>query len=96
MRENPKICVEIDEIADRFRWTSIVMTGEYEEIGDSPDASRERRRAAEFLQQRAQWWLPATATVMAGPEHDTPVFYRIRITTVSGRRTAATPTQTAL
>ncbi len=32
MRTNPLVCVEVDEIVDRFNWTTVVVKGKYEEL----------------------------------------------------------------
>ena len=32
MRENPKVCLEVDEIDDKNHWTTVLVTGRYEEI----------------------------------------------------------------
>ena len=43
MRNNPKVCVEADEVADRFHWTSVVVIGTYEELVDRPGESARTR-----------------------------------------------------
>jgi len=88
MRDNPKVCVEVDDIADRFHWTSLVVIGTYEELRDSPEDRDELRRAFELLQQHSLWWLPGAGTVGTGRRQTAPVVYRIRIATVTGRRAA--------
>lgn len=88
MRDNPKVSVEIDEVVDRFTWTSVVLSGLYEELRDVNDAARARVRALKLLQERAEWWLPGIARLNDGSQHETPVVYRIQIATMSGRRAA--------
>jgi uncharacterized protein len=82
------VCVEVDEVVDRFTWTSVVLGGIYEELPGVHDAARARARALKLLQERAEWWLPGIARLSSGSEHDTPVVYRIQIATMSGRRAA--------
>jgi len=86
MRENPKVCVEIDQISDRFHWTSILIFGRYEEIREAADETAAQRRALELFRQRPEWWLPATGKVVGAEEHHSPVVYRIHIDRISGRR----------
>ncbi len=86
MRENPKVCLEVDEIVDKNQWTSIVVIGRYEEIQDGPHEADARRRAEQLFQQRAEWWLPAAAKVSSTERPDI-VVYRIQIDRMSGRRT---------
>ncbi len=96
MRENPKVCLETDDVVDRFHWTSVVVTGSYEELGDARGGGDELGRAVEFLQQHAQWWLPGAAKLATGEAHTWPIVYRIRIAAVTGRRTgrSSKPTPT--
>jgi nitroimidazol reductase NimA-like FMN-containing flavoprotein (pyridoxamine 5'-phosphate oxidase superfamily) len=87
MRENPKVCLEIEDIEDQFHWTTVVVFGRYDEIDDSPAQNDIRRRALDLFQQRAEWWLPGSARV-ADREHHAVVIYRIHLDSVTGRRTA--------
>jgi uncharacterized protein len=88
MRDNPKVCLETDDVVDRFHWTSVIVTGSYEELGDPRSGGDELRRALEFLQQHAQWWLPGAGKLTTGESHTSPIVFRVRIASVSGRRTA--------
>jgi nitroimidazol reductase NimA-like FMN-containing flavoprotein (pyridoxamine 5'-phosphate oxidase superfamily) len=85
MRENPKVCVEVEDIADKNRWTTVLAFGRYEEMADSPADNAARESAQELFQRRPEWWLPAAAK--AGErEHHAMVIYRIQIDRLSGRR----------
>jgi uncharacterized protein len=86
MRENPKVCVEVDEVVDQFNWLSVVAFGRYEEIGDPTNDEDLRRQATDLLQQRAAWWLPAIGKLASGEEHHASVVYRILISKLTGRR----------
>ena len=88
MRDNPRVCVEVDEIVDDVHWTTVVVNGLFREISNSDGT--QLARAQELLQARASWWLPATAKPAHGPERATPLFYRIAIREVTGRRTSVT------
>jgi uncharacterized protein len=46
MRANPNVCVEVEEIVDQYHWTTVLVFGRYEEIGDSPEHYDARLRAA--------------------------------------------------
>ena len=87
MRRNPRVCVEVEEVDDRFHWTTLVVTGLYEEI--PPDAAKRelRQRALDLFKARSEWWLPALGKV-DGRESHSLVVYRILIDAVSGRRAA--------
>lgn len=69
------------------RWTSVIVLGRYEELPDEPA----RLAAYEVLQKRAMWWEPGyVATGHCDVPHSlTPIFYRIHIQRMTGRR--ATP-----
>jgi uncharacterized protein len=85
MRSNPRVCVEIDERASQYRWSSIVVLGRYEELPESPACERARAHALELLQQRESWWQPVS---VARPtrEQRAPIFYRIHVVQMTGLR----------
>jgi uncharacterized protein len=87
MRENPNVCLEIDDVEDRFHWTTVVIFGRYDEIGDAPEDKDLRQRALHLLNERSRWWLPGAAKPGGGDHHGV-VLYRIHITRMTGRRTA--------
>ena len=85
MRENPNVCLEVEDIDDKSHWTTVVLVGRYQEIHEDPRESEARQRAARLFQKRHQWWLPGAAQVDAKPrEH--AVMFRIAIQQMSGRR----------
>lgn len=88
MRENPKVCVEVDEMIDQFNWTSVVAFGRYEEISDARRDEDLRRQATALFQHRSNWWFPALGKLASGEEHHSTVVYRILIDRLSGRRAA--------
>jgi nitroimidazol reductase NimA-like FMN-containing flavoprotein (pyridoxamine 5'-phosphate oxidase superfamily) len=85
MRENPNVCVEVEAVDDRFHWTTVVLFGRYDEIGDSPEQKDIRHRALHLFQQRSEWWLPGGATSGHRQPH-AMVMYRIHIDSLTGRR----------
>ena len=97
MRSNPLVCVELDEIVDDTQWMSIIIFGSYKELPDSQESEEgcnlERRHAYDLLQQYAEWWEPglASSTHRHPVQPCVPVFYRIRIDRISGRRVTPSP-----
>ena len=85
MRQNPLVCLEVDDVQDKTHWQSVVIFGRYEEIQDSPEEADARHRAEALFQQRPEWWLPAAAKVGSRERHAV-VVYRIHIDRISGRR----------
>ncbi len=88
LRSNPRVCLEIDERTNHHRLMSVVVFGRYEELPDTPDFQGTRAHALEGLEKRTMWWEPACVATEQR-EQRSPVFYRINIERVTGRR--ATP-----
>ncbi|MEO8601316.1 MAG: pyridoxamine 5'-phosphate oxidase family protein [bacterium] len=92
MRANPLVCVELEERTAHDDWTSVVVFGRYDELVNTTERSADRAQAQQALQRHATWWqytsVPgAEWKRKAGPF--TPIFYRVRIDTLTGHR--ATP-----
>jgi nitroimidazol reductase NimA-like FMN-containing flavoprotein (pyridoxamine 5'-phosphate oxidase superfamily) len=88
MRQNPLVCLEIDEVITHGQWASVVVFGHYEELPHTPEYEEGSRRVAENLFQRHPvWWEPASVP-LAAHERRTPIVFRIRIGRVTGRRAA--------
>lgn len=85
MRDNRKVCLEVEDTADPRHWTTVVVIGEYREIDRTPEDAEARGRAELLLGQRQEWWLPAAGRTPAG-EHGEAVVYSIVIDRVTGRR----------
>ena len=94
MRSNPLVCLEIDERTSHHQWMSVVVSGRYEELPDTPEFGYERGQAWEVLQKRAVWWEPAYAAT-EHREQFTFIFYRIHIKQMTGRRATPDPVETA-
>ena len=91
MRANPLVCVEADQMR-REEWTTVVVFGRYEELSDTPKFRSERTLAFNLLQERAMWWEHGGAKKMpGGAPAAVPVFYRIKIEQITGRRAASEP-----
>jgi uncharacterized protein len=88
MRQNPRVCLEVDQRTAHDRWESVVVFGEYEELPALPQKEAARVRAYELLQRHPMWWEPAS---VATDQRDirnslTPILYRINITRMTGHR----------
>jgi hypothetical protein len=94
MRSNPLVCLEIDERTSHHEWMSVVVCGRYEELPETPEFGPARAQAWEVLQRRAMWWEPA---YVATPHREqfTPIFYRIHIRQMTGRRAMPDPVEAA-
>jgi nitroimidazol reductase NimA-like FMN-containing flavoprotein (pyridoxamine 5'-phosphate oxidase superfamily) len=85
MRRNPRVCVEVEDVADRFHWTTLVITGRFEEIPPTAEFRDLRQEGLNLFRRRSEWWLPALSKVGAR-EQQTLVVYRILIDGMTGRR----------
>ena len=94
MRTNPRVCVEIDDIVDRFNWTTVVVRGRYEELTKAPAHAAARKRAYLLFENRPDWWYPAAGKTRAAAIR-TPVIYRIHVEEVSGRLACRDPKKQA-
>ena len=92
MRSNPLVCLEIDELTSHHQWMSVVVSGRYEELPDTPEFGPDRVHAHEVLQKRAMWWEPAYVAT-EHREQLTPIFYRIHIKQMTGRRATPDPVE---
>jgi nitroimidazol reductase NimA-like FMN-containing flavoprotein (pyridoxamine 5'-phosphate oxidase superfamily) len=93
MRLNPFVCIEVDDVEDTDQWMSVVAFGHYEELPDTPGRNVERLHAHKLLEKHRGWWEPGCAshTHRRSEKPVTPVFYRIRIDSITGRRATPAP-----
>ena len=85
MRENPCVCVQFDNQTNHFHWRSVIATGLYEELCNSPENAEARHHAHEVLQKHAMWWQPA-AVATALRDAVVPILFRIRVNSLTGRQ----------
>jgi uncharacterized protein len=87
MRQNPKVCLQVDEIGNRSHWTSIVINGVYFELQGTQHTA-EKQRVRELLGESAQWWIAPMAErrEQVNDLSVEPVFFRIDIESMSGLR----------
>ena len=93
MRANPLVCVEADEVVSAHKWMSVIVFGHYEELLDKLKWRSEREFAWKILREHAVWWEPGYAkTIVQGTERLlVPVFYRIHVARITGRRATFEP-----
>jgi nitroimidazol reductase NimA-like FMN-containing flavoprotein (pyridoxamine 5'-phosphate oxidase superfamily) len=88
MRANPKVCVEVDEVTNHFEWMSVIVSGRYQELPDTPEFQLERRNAQLVLEKRMLWWQIAYVAEQprAKSQATAPLFYCINIDSMTGHR----------
>ena len=85
MRQNPLVCLEIDELTTDRQWASVVIFGVYEELPDTPEYQHPRSIAERLFQRHPVWWEPASVP-LAGHAQRTRIAFRIVISRMTGRR----------
>jgi hypothetical protein len=88
MRQNPRVCLQADEIAAPTNWFSVVVTGKYLELGEQQHPAQ-REHALERLSQFSEWWqvpLAQKRETISDLSID-PVFFRIEIESMTGLST---------
>lgn len=87
MRQNPKVCVQIDHLASETEWMSVIAYGSYQELLE-PRFTDERNRARKLLERRTRWWQTALAARQAKTQNELiePLFFRIYVDSLSGLR----------
>ncbi|MGO4440363.1 pyridoxamine 5'-phosphate oxidase family protein [Rhizobium sp. RAF56] len=87
MRENDKVCLQVDQKLGEKGWRSVVLEGRYVEFPDTAVWNGERLHAWSLLQKHSDWWeigslKPHEITVQAVSLH---VFFGIFLRNVNGR-----------
>ena len=84
MRQNPKVCLQMDEPGDRSNWISVILKGTFVELRESAEKEHARGRLAKF----SEWWQTPLAErrERSGDLSIEPIFFRIDITSMSGLR----------
>jgi uncharacterized protein len=90
MRQNPKVCLQVDEIAGRSNWTSVIIIGRYREL-DEPQYTAEKEHARERLEKYSDWWYTPVEERLERTLSVVPVFFCIDITSMSGLRCIPDP-----
>jgi uncharacterized protein len=90
MRQNPKVCLQTDEIGNRSNWLSVIVTGRYLELRE-PQYTAQREYALKQLAQYSEWWQNPLAErrEQTSDLSIETVFFRIDIESMSGLRAMA-------
>jgi nitroimidazol reductase NimA-like FMN-containing flavoprotein (pyridoxamine 5'-phosphate oxidase superfamily) len=92
MRQNPKVCLQVDEIGNLRNWLSVIVTGTYLELSE-PQYTAQREHALELLAQYSHYWQTALAERREQTDDLSiePVFFRIDIESMCGLRALPEP-----
>ncbi|HKY27969.1 MAG TPA: pyridoxamine 5'-phosphate oxidase family protein [Pyrinomonadaceae bacterium] len=80
LRENPKACLQFDEVESDLRWRSVLAFGTYEEIRTSVERSEILNR----LLQRFPMLTPVESTIAEDAGYPQVIVYRIKIDRITG------------
>jgi nitroimidazol reductase NimA-like FMN-containing flavoprotein (pyridoxamine 5'-phosphate oxidase superfamily) len=88
MRQNPLVCVEVDEIVAHDNWMSVIALGHYLEFSNSPKGAKGRGYVRSLLTKRPLWWQSGYTANQIRNKRKTvvPVFYCIQIEKMTGLR----------
>jgi hypothetical protein len=87
MRANPKVCLEVEEIANESQWMSVIASGCYQELPE-PQYTDERQHAQKLLGKHNRWWQNALGErqLRLGDDLIPPLFFRICVDSMTGLR----------
>jgi hypothetical protein len=87
MRQNPKVCLQADEIGNRSNWLSVLVTGTFLELRE-PQYTAELEHARKQLAQYSKYWQNPLAErrEQISDLSIEPVFFRIDVQSMSGLR----------
>jgi len=90
LRQNPRVCIECDEVTDEQNWTSVIVFGRFQELTDTGPFAEAREVAHAALGRHPSWWVPAYVRMALDRESRPldPVYFRVFIDTITGRRTS--------
>lgn len=89
MRQNPKVCLQVDEVTDRSNWLSVIVNGTYCELVE-PRYTDEREHARKQLAQADNWWVVPLAErrEQTSDVSIETIFFRVDIESMTGLRAA--------
>lgn len=80
LRENPRACLQVDNIENALRWTSVLAFGNFEELTDS----EERHRVINKILYRFPLLTPVESTIAVDAGTADVVVFRIKIDRLTG------------
>ena len=82
MRKNPRVCVQVEEVDDFFRWKSVIAWGEYEELKDQQAESAMRNLVRSLAAGEPR---RSDLEIYFESQLESSVIYRIKVSRISGR-----------
>lgn len=87
MRQNPRVCLQVEEAPPGGGWKSVVINGKFQELSDNDTWHEERMHAWSLLEKHLNWWeMGSLKPEEAPPVHKSKhLFYGIYMSDLSGR-----------
>ena len=84
MRRNPRICIQVEEVEDFFRWKSVIAWGQYEELkGDK--ATIAMRRLIHKMAEKGTDSRRSELEVDITAQLESAIIFQIKVEKSSGR-----------
>ena len=84
MRANPRVCFQVEEVDNLFRWRSVFIRGRFEEL-EGIDAANAMRTLSDTVAGKEKGRNISTMDVEVSAIFSKAIFYRIRIEEMTGR-----------
>ena len=83
IRDNPQVCLQVEEVVDNEDWRSVIVNGEAKRVTDR----EEREKAVKLIRAKNPTLTPAISIRWMDNwvRENVEVVYRIRPTTITGR-----------
>lgn len=91
MRQNPNVCVQIDQLKSKHSWKSVIIDARYIDL-EGDESREEKHQAWSLLARRLDWWEPGALkppSRWTDAVAKTHIFFALDIVDVSGRATAS-------
>lgn len=87
MRQNPNVCLQVEESQRTGSWKSVILNGRFQELTDTGAWHEERLHAWSLLAKHSDFWeVGSLKPVVVPPASASPhLFYCIYLNGVSGR-----------
>ncbi|MEX0268508.1 pyridoxamine 5'-phosphate oxidase family protein [Leptolyngbyaceae cyanobacterium UHCC 1019] len=88
---NPEVCLQVEKVDDPLHWSSVIVTGQAEQLTEQPDIDHARQ----FIQKQNPTLSPAInrTWIDAWGREEVVVIYRIHPREMSGRTTDGVSSQ---
>lgn len=89
MRNNPRVCIQIDQIKSKHSWKSVIIDARFTDL-NVEECREEKDRAWSLLAQLSDWWEPGALKPiqrLADARSPAHLFFALEIIDMSGRAT---------